>query len=550
MTRPSLFCFLRRSPYTRGVPPLSVTIITFNEAAHLAAAIGSVAWADEIVVIDSGSTDGTQEIARRLASRVEVREWPGYAVQKNYAASVARHDWILSLDADERVSGPLAESLQAWRRGEPDARGYRVARTSCYLGAWMRTTDWYPDYQLRLYDRRAGAWQPARVHESVRVTGEAALLAGEIEHYPYADVSDHLDRIDRYTTLAALDLRERARSAGALALILHPAAAFLRNYILRRGFRQGRAGLVVSLLNSYYVLLKYVKLLEIESAFRAPTVPPDTHVLDSHRHGNDVARRAEPGAAHGDGPALRRPPRHARRAPRRRTAAAGGGRARLVPLAPSHELDLKAGWKLSRLFNRLRPDIVHAHDPHAVSTAALALSMSTAQPVPPLVASRRVDYHLKKNSFSQWKYRQVRMFLAASGAIARILRADGVPAAQIVTVHEGIDAERIAHIEPASVHAAFWLPTHAPVIGNIGALVAHKGQRHLIDAAAILLRDVPDARVVILGEGELRSSLEHQVKALHLEKHVLLPGFREDVLALLKGFDMFVMCSETEGLGT
>jgi L-malate glycosyltransferase len=221
-----------------------------------------------------------------------------------------------------------------------------------------------------------------------------------------------------------------------------------------------------------------------------------------------------------------------------------------VPLAPSHELDLKAGWKLSRLLNRLRPDIVHAHDPHAVSTAALALSMSTAQPVPPLVASRRVDFHLKKNSFSQWKYRQVRTFIAASDAIARILRADGIPPAQIVTVHEGIDAERIAHIEPSSVHAAFWLPTHAPLIGNIGALVAHKGQRHLVDAAAIVLRDVPDARVVILGEGELRGSLEHQVKALHLEKHVLLPGFRDDVLALLKGFDIFVMCSETEGLGT
>ena len=221
-----------------------------------------------------------------------------------------------------------------------------------------------------------------------------------------------------------------------------------------------------------------------------------------------------------------------------------------VPLAPSHELDLKAGWKLSRLLNRLRPDIVHAHDPHAVSTAALALSMSTAQPVPPLVASRRVDFHLKTNSFSRWKYRQVRMFLSASDAIARILRADGIPAAQIVTVHEGIDVERITNIEPASVHAAFWLPTHAPVVGNIGALVAHKGQRHLIDAAAILHREVPDARVVILGEGELRAALEHQVRHLHLEKHVLLPGFRDDVLALLKGVDIFVMSSETEGLGT
>ncbi|HEX5819827.1 MAG TPA: glycosyltransferase family 2 protein, partial [Gemmatimonadales bacterium] len=157
-----------------------MTIITFNEADHLADAIASVAWADEVVVVDSGSTDGTQDVARRLASRVEVRGWPGYAVQKNYAASIARHDWILSLDADERVGPELAASLQAWRTGTPAAAGYRMARASWYLGRWVRSTDWYPDYQLRLYDRRRGAWQPARVHESVRAEGTPALLQGEI----------------------------------------------------------------------------------------------------------------------------------------------------------------------------------------------------------------------------------------------------------------------------------------------------------------------------------------------------------------------------------
>jgi glycosyltransferase involved in cell wall biosynthesis len=222
----------------------------------------------------------------------------------------------------------------------------------------------------------------------------------------------------------------------------------------------------------------------------------------------------------------------------------------LVPLAPGHELDLKSGWKLARVFNRLRPDIVHAHDPHAVSMAALGLSMATLQPTPPLVASRRVDFHLKTNSFSRWKYRQVQRFITASDAIAQVLRADGVTPAQIVTVHEGIDADRIARVDPVSVHAELWLPTGAPVVGNIGALVPHKGQRHLVDAAALVVQDVPDARVVIFGEGELRKALEHQVKQQHLEKHVLLPGFRDDVLALLKTFDVFVMSSEMEGLGT
>jgi glycosyltransferase involved in cell wall biosynthesis len=231
----------------------------------------------------------------------------------------------------------------------------------------------------------------------------------------------------------------------------------------------------------------------------------------------------------------------------RRRAAEG---LEFIALAPGHELDLKAGWRLSRLINRTRPDVVHAHDPHGVAMAALGVSMSTLQPVPPLVASRRVDFHLKRHSFSQWKYRQVAAFIAASSAIADVLAADGIPRSRIFTVHEGIDVERVANVAPASVHAELYLPTHAPLVGNIGALVPHKGQRHLIDAAALVVRDVPDARFVILGEGELRDALEHQVRHLHLERHVFLPGFRADVLALLKGFDVFVMSSETEGLGT
>jgi glycosyltransferase involved in cell wall biosynthesis len=231
----------------------------------------------------------------------------------------------------------------------------------------------------------------------------------------------------------------------------------------------------------------------------------------------------------------------------RRRAAEG---LEFVPLAPSHELDLKAGWKLSRVLNRLKPGIVHAHDPHAVAMAALGLSMASTAAPPALVASRRVDFRLKKNSFSRWKYRQVDAFICASHAIAALLEADGIEPSRVFTVHEGIDVERVAHAEPVSVHAELWLPAHAPIVANVAALVEHKGHRHLIDAAALVVREVPDARFVILGEGPLRPALEHQVKHLRLEKHVFLPGFRVDVHSWLKGADMFVMPSETEGLGT
>jgi glycosyltransferase involved in cell wall biosynthesis len=226
----------------------------------------------------------------------------------------------------------------------------------------------------------------------------------------------------------------------------------------------------------------------------------------------------------------------------------------LIPLVPRTEVDFTAAWRLSRVIKRLRPDIVHAHDPHGVAMASLALSMGTgsksAYPPPPLIASRRVDFHLKGNSFSRWKHRQVDCFIAASDAIRRMLIADGVPPGRTTTVHEGIDLTHVRAAPPVNVHEAFWLPHGAPVVGNVAALVPHKGQRHLVEAAHLVVQEIPDARFIILGEGELREHLEEQVKEYHLEKHVLLPGFRTDVLGCIKRFDVFAMSSVTEGLGT
>jgi glycosyltransferase involved in cell wall biosynthesis len=228
----------------------------------------------------------------------------------------------------------------------------------------------------------------------------------------------------------------------------------------------------------------------------------------------------------------------------------------LIPIAPRTEMDLSAAWRLSRVIRRLDPDIIHAHDAHGVAMAALALSMGAASTrrtggrAPALVAARRVDFHLRGNSLSRWKQRQVDCFIAASEAIRRMLIADGVPAERTITVHEGIDVDHVLAAPRVNVHEAFWLPHHAPVVGNVAALVPHKGHRHLVDAAHLVVREIPDARFVILGEGELRDALERQVRDHHLEKHVLLPGFRTDVLGCIKGFDLFALSSVTEGLGT
>ena len=245
-----------------GTLDLSAVIITKNEADNIAGALETVAWIDDIVVVDSGSTDDTVTIAQRYTDRVTAREWEGYGAQKNHAAGLAAHDWVLSLDADERISTELAAEIQQVMRAGPTVQGYRIPRTTQYLGRWIRSTDWYPDHQLRLYDRRVASWNTRYVHESVTVEGRVGRLRSEIRHHAYRSLSHHLATIDRYTTLAVKQMLADEQRAGWFDLIGHPPLVFLRNYVLRLGFRDGIPGLIISLMNSYYVFLKFAKLWE------------------------------------------------------------------------------------------------------------------------------------------------------------------------------------------------------------------------------------------------------------------------------------------------
>lgn len=222
----------------------------------------------------------------------------------------------------------------------------------------------------------------------------------------------------------------------------------------------------------------------------------------------------------------------------------------VIPLAPRAEVDLAGAWRLSRVLLQLSPDLVHAHDPHGVAMAATALSMASRPRKPVLVASRRIEFRMARNSFSRWKYSQVDCFIANSSAIRDRLVADGIPRARTRIVNEGVDVERIVRLQAANVHAELYLPTHAPIVGTVSALVPHKGLQHLIDAATLVVRKVPDVRFVIVGDGELRESLDRHIKTAHLERHVFLTGFRSDAIELTKGFDVFAVSSVAEGLCT
>ena len=253
---------------------VTATVITLNEAAHIDACLDSLAWADDILVVDSGSTDGTPDRARAKGARVIVRDWPGYAHQKNFAAGEARHDWILSVDADERVPPELAAEVRRILATEPAPAGFRIPRVAWHLGRWIRTTDWYPDPQLRLYDRRRARWRARPVHESVGADGAVGRLRHELQHYAYRDISHHHATMDRYTTLAANAMAGEGRHASLFDLLMHPAFAFLRNYVLRRGVLDGAPGLIISSMNAYYVFLKFAKLRAITRLKTSDDVRP------------------------------------------------------------------------------------------------------------------------------------------------------------------------------------------------------------------------------------------------------------------------------------
>ncbi|HET7746914.1 MAG TPA: glycosyltransferase family 2 protein [Vicinamibacteria bacterium] len=247
--------------------PLSAVLITLNEEAHLGDALQTLRFCDEIVVVDAGSTDRTRDIAAAAGARVIVNTpWPGFAAQRAFATAQATHDWVLALDADERVTPALRAEIEALKATGFDRPGYRIPRVTRYLGAWIRATDWYPDPQLRLFDRRRGAWTGGLVHESFRVDGEPGRLRGELEHHTYRDVADHLQTIDRYTTLWADQAYAEGRRAGLLAPAGAAAWAFVRNYLLRGGWRLGEPGLTVSVLNAHYT---YVKLLKLRQRHQA-----------------------------------------------------------------------------------------------------------------------------------------------------------------------------------------------------------------------------------------------------------------------------------------
>jgi (heptosyl)LPS beta-1,4-glucosyltransferase len=257
-----------------GSATLACVVITKNEEANIQDCLHSVQWVHEVIVVDAESRDRTVELARECGARVFVNPWPGFGRQKNFGMAQASSDWILILDADERVTGELCRALQAclerWRPGAPVA--YRIARRNFYYGAWIRRAGVYPDYQVRLFRRGMAHYNDVAVHENLLVDGEIGTLSGHLDHYTERRIQDHFKKFELYTTLAAQEKAKHIRTVRWSDLVFRPLVVTVKTYVLKQGFRDGVPGLILCVFAGMYTLVKYAKVWDV---LRLRDSPPE-----------------------------------------------------------------------------------------------------------------------------------------------------------------------------------------------------------------------------------------------------------------------------------
>ena len=248
--------------FVASKPSLTCVVITKNEEANIHDCLESIRWAEELIVVDAESRDRTVELARTSGAKVWVRPWPGFGLQKNFGMAQASSDWILILDADERVTeelrGEVKTCLAAWSPGTPVA--YRIPRRNFFYGAWVRGGGVYPDYQVRLFRRGIAQYNEVAVHENLIVDGEIGTLAGHLDHYTERRIQDHFKKFGLYTTLAAQEKAKRVRSVRWTDLVFRPLVIWVKTFVLKHGFRDGVRGLIVCVFASMYTFVKYAKL--------------------------------------------------------------------------------------------------------------------------------------------------------------------------------------------------------------------------------------------------------------------------------------------------
>lgn len=243
---------------------LSAVLITRNEESNIERCLASLGFCDEIIVVDANSEDRTRELAAKYTTQVITAAWKGYTEQRNYAASLAKNDWILSIDADEEVSPGLLQEIAALDFSTSPYSAFLIPRKNIHLGRWIRYGGWYPNRLVRLFKKSAGNWIGEELHEKWDTQGQTGRLENPLVHYSFTGIADQVDRNNHYSTLGALRLKKEGRQFSLFKLITKTFSKFLETYILKAGFRDGYPGFIISVSAAYSVFLKWAKLWELE----------------------------------------------------------------------------------------------------------------------------------------------------------------------------------------------------------------------------------------------------------------------------------------------
>jgi glycosyltransferase involved in cell wall biosynthesis len=527
---------------------LSVVIITLNEENIIAQCISAAnKVADEVLVVDSYSTDRTKEICLEKGAKFVEHPFQGHIQQKNYAASQAKYEHVLSLDADEIISEELSDGILAVKQNwAKDA--YYLLRRSYYCGKFVNYGDWYPDRKIRLFKKSAGEWAGINPHDTYQLFDKKTLgrLKGDLEHYTFNTVWAHIEQANKFSSIGARELVAQKAKVNIFTLMLHPAWRVFRSYVLRLGFLDGLRGYSIALIIGMETFLKYLKV--IWPVDKAPF--NDSRILQissikSWRGGEQqVAYLA--------------------------TELRKLGKESLMVVAKNSKLEqfckqnhfkyytisfgngfnLYSAWKLRQICSRNQIDLVHMQcsPSHTLGVFSNLLGNRAE-----LVLSRRVDFPIRQNKFSilKYNYSGIKRIICVSHKIQKVISPDIIHKEKIITVHSGIDLTKFNGSPANTLRQQFNVKDNHLLIGNVASMANHKDYFTFIDTAEILLANGFIGTFLIIGDdGGEEKAIREYIKEKQLEASILITGFRTDIPEILPELDIFLFTSKEEGLGT
>lgn len=524
---------------------LSAVVVTYNEENNIERCLRSLLGVvDEIIVVDSFSSDRTKEICNQIGVKFITHRWQGFAEQKNFASTLAANDWILSIDADEALSDELKASITKVKK-EFSGYYYRLNRLTNYCGRWIKTCGWYPEKRLRLFDRRSATWSGDFIHETVATTTDvtAPLLGGDLLHYSYPSIEAHVLRADSYSTLGARKLLAAGKTFSWLNVLFRPPFKFIKMFIFQRGFLDGYYGLCIAAISSYSIFLKYSKLRLLPTGANTNAELRVLHVSSekSFRGGErQISFLLDDSSKNSLKHFVACKPSSGLETYCKNTNTP------YLAVSLRNELDLVSAYRLKKFCRKHSISLIHAHSAHA---HAISLWSHVLGNKIPIIISRRVDFPIKKNIFSSLKYNYsgISKILCVSDAVSKTVKRRLTDHSKCKTIHSAIDLTRYqATTKNGKLRESLYISHDTPIVATIGALT-HEKDHFTFLRCAKLLKDKADLKFLIVGDGPFRARLETFATEIGLENDVIFTGFSTDIPGIFASIDVLLFTSKTEG---